>query len=240
MTRKADSLGFYATPEHDCSYLPGQKAITLFADPNYPKNRKLYSALASIGFRRSGEHVYQPYCKDCSACVPIRIPVHDFRPSRNQKRNWKRNRDLTCTIRNAEFSPEHFQLYKKYISSRHPGGGMDNPSEAGYMEFLTASWTDSRFIEFRHGTQLVAVAVIDVMENALSAVYTWFDPEQSDRSPGRYSVLYEIELARQYGYSWLYLGYWINQCDKMKYKNEYRPHEYYINNEWVRSSDKNP
>ncbi len=232
MTRKADSLGFYATPEHDCSYLSGQKAITLFADPNYPKNKALYTALASIGFRRSGEHVYQPYCRDCSACVPIRIPVAGFRPNRNQRRTWNRNLDLSCYIRHAEYNEEHFRLYKKYIGSRHPGGGMDNPSKSSYMEFLTSSWTDSRFIEFRHEDTLIAVAVIDLMENALSAVYTFFDPEQSDRSPGRYAVLYEIELAKRYGYTWLYLGYWIDGCDKMKYKNEYRPHEYYIDNEW--------
>jgi len=238
MTRKADNLGFYATPEHDCAYLPNQKAITLFADPNYPKNKTLYSALASIGFRRSGEHVYQPYCKKCSACVPIRIPVQEFRPSRNQKRNWNRNRDLICTIKPAKFSEEHFQLYQRYIVNRHPGGGMDNPSVTSYMEFLTASWTDSRFIEFRCEDNLVAVAVIDVMDNALSAVYTFFDPEQASRSPGRYAILYEIELARQYGYSWLYLGYWINQCGKMSYKNEYRPYECYIKNEWVHYCNK--
>ncbi|MCG8324178.1 MAG: arginyltransferase [Thiotrichales bacterium] len=240
MTRKADSLGFYATPEHDCSYLPDKKAITLFADPNYPKNKMLYSALASIGFRRSGEHVYQPYCQECNACVPIRIPVADFRPNRNQKRNWKRNSDLACTIMDAKFNDEHFQLYRKYISSRHPGGGMDNPSRENYMEFLTSSWTDSRFMEFRHTGDLLAVAVIDVMDNAISAVYTFFDPQQAARSLGRYAVLYEIQLAREYGYAWLYLGYWINECDKMNYKNEFRPHECYTNNEWIRSAEKSP
>lgn len=238
MSKQSDSLGFYATPEHACSYLAGQQATTLFADPDYPKNKKIYTALASIGFRRSGEHVYQPYCRNCSACIPIRIPVSTFTPDRNQKRTWKRNRDLNCYIREAAFDPEHFQLYKKYIDTRHAGGGMDNPDEKSYMEFLSASWTDTRFIEFRHEGKLVAVAVIDLMENALSAVYTWFDPSCSSRSLGRYAVLYEIELAREYSYSWLYLGYWIDQCDKMKYKNEYRPCEIYVDNNWSAQTEK--
>ena len=104
------------------------------------------------------------------------------------------------------------------------------------MEFLTASWADSRFIEFRHAGALVAVAVIDLMDNALSAVYTFFEPDQEHRSPGRFAVLYEIELARLYNYNYLYLGYWITECTKMKYKNEYRPYECYIDNEWVRAN----
>lgn len=238
MSRKPENLGFYATPEHECSYLPDRMATTLFADPEFPKTRALYSALSSIGFRRSGEHVYQPYCRNCMACIPIRIPVNDFRPSRNHRRNWKRNRDLTCHVEEPVFNDEHFALYRKYIGTRHPGGGMDNPSPDTYMEFLTASWADTRFVEFRHDGKLLAVAVLDMMQDALSAVYTFYDPDESARSPGRYAILYEIELARTYRYNWLYLGYWIDECDKMRYKAEYRPHERYVGNQWVRSDNR--
>jgi len=234
MSKEPESLGFYATPEHECSYLPGRKATTLFADPDFPKNRVLYSSLAGIGFRRSGEHVYQPYCRNCTACVPIRIPVRDFRANRNQRRNWKRNRDLTCHIKEALFSEEHFNLYQRYIHSRHAGGGMDNPDADNYMKFLTASWADTLFLEFRHQGALVAVSVVDMMDDALSAVYTFFEPDEYLRSPGRYAILYEIELACQYRYQWLYLGYWINECRKMNYKSEYLPNERFADNRWER------
>ncbi len=237
MSKQPEQLGFYATPEHACSYLPEQKATTLFADPNYPKNKQLYSALASIGFRRSGEHVYQPYCQRCNACVPIRLDVNRFRASRNQRRNLKLNKDLHCHVRTTAFHVEHFQLYKKYIASRHAGGGMDNPTESSYLEFLTADWADSRFLEFRCGDKLIAVAVIDLMDDALSAVYTWFDPDEAARSPGRYAILYEIGLAREYQYRWLYLGYWIGSCNKMSYKTEYKPYQCYLNNQWLESTN---
>ena len=132
MTR-VQKLGFYATPPHSCNYLPGLEAVTLFADPHFPKNTRLYSALADCGFRRSGEHLYIPHCSACTRCVPVRIPVDEFMPSRNQQRTLRRNRALTINRMPAEFDPEHFALYKRYLDSRHPGGGMDDPTPANYV-----------------------------------------------------------------------------------------------------------
>ena len=228
-------LGFYATPPHACNYLPDREAVTLFADPRFPKNSRLYSALADCGFRRSGEHLYTPHCDSCASCIPVRVPVNEFKRSRNQARNWKGNADLLVKQLPAEFSEEHFALYQRYLKFRHPDGGMDNPTPDSYMEFLTASWADTFFLEIRLGKTLVAVAVTDIMDNALSAIYTFFDPELEKRSLGRYAILYQIEQSRQRGFSWLYLGYWIKRCRKMSYKAEYQPLEYYVNNQWTRN-----
>ncbi len=235
----AQKLSFYATPPHDCNYLPYQAAITLFADPRFPKNSRLYSALADCGFRRSGEHLYIPHCDHCTSCIPVRVPVREFRPSRNQKRSWKQNQDLLINKREPVFNAEHYALYEKYLQCRHVGGGMDNPSPDTYMQFLTATWTETVFYEMRlhKDNTLVAVAVVDIMDNALSAVYTFFDPDYAYRSLGRFAVLFQIEEARKRGLRSLYLGYWIEDCKKMRYKNEYQPLEYYLHNDWFRDPE---
>ena len=227
-------LSFYATPPHSCSYLDGRESVTLFADPRYPKSNALYAALSERGFRRSGEHLYQPHCPECSACVPIRVPVAEFRPRRQQRRTWRQNQDLKVEIKPPVFEEGHFELYSRYIAARHPGGGMDNPTPDNYMNFLTASWSDTMFIEFSRDDHLVAVAVTDQMPNALSAVYTFFDPDCSHRSLGRHAILYQIALAQETGRDWLYLGYWIESCRKMSYKTEYQPLEYYRHGGWCR------
>ena len=233
MTR-VQKLGFYATPPHSCNYLAGQEAVTLFADPHFPKNTRLYSALADCGFRRSGEHLYIPHCSACTRCVPVRIPVNEFIASRNQQRTLRRNRGLTINRTPAEFDPEHFALYKRYLISRHPGGGMDDPTHENYIEFLIASWTETYFYEMREADKLICIAAVDYMDDALSAVYTFFDPDYARYSPGKFSILFEIAEARRTGRKWLYLGYWIEGCNKMEYKNEYQPMEFYIDNQWQR------
>ena len=234
---KPQKLGFYATPPHECNYLPGREAITLFADPHFPKNSRLYSALADCGFRRSGEHLYVPHCSSCTKCIPVRIPVGEFAASRNQLRTWRRNRELSINRMPAEYDQEHFDLYRHYLAGRHTGGGMDNPSESNYMEFLTSSWSDTYFYEMRLEGKLLCVAVVDYMENAMSAVYTFFDPDYTRNSLGRFAILFELEEARKLGMDWLYLGYWIEGCGKMEYKSEYKPLEFFIDNLWQRNPE---
>jgi len=238
MTRpsRSLSLAFYSTPRYACSYVPGRDAVTLFADPSIHKTPQLYATLSAFGFRRSGEHLYRPRCPHCSACIPVRIPVADFRPNRVQRRTWQRNRDLRISRLPAGFEPEHFQLYARYLRHRHPGGGMDNPTVESYMDFLTATWSETMFYEFRLRDRLIAVAVVDQLPEALSAVYTFFDPDCAARSPGRHAVLHQIELARASGLRWVYLGYWIRDCRKMRYKDEYQPLEYYVDGHWTRHS----
>jgi arginine-tRNA-protein transferase len=231
---REQKLGFYATPPHSCNYLPGREAVTLFADPHFPKNNRLYAALADCGFRRSGEHLYIPHCTACARCVPVRIPVAEFTPTRNQLRTLRRNRALSIHRLPAEFDREHYDLYRRYLAGRHHGGGMDNPTPGNYNEFLIASWTETYFYEMRAGDRLLCVAAVDYMDNALSAVYTFFDPDYARFSPGKFAILFEIAEARRLGKQWLYLGYWIEGCNKMEYKSEYRPMEFYINNAWQR------
>lgn len=239
MTRPSRSLNlaFYSTPPFACSYLPERQAVTLFADPSIPKSPEVYALLSSYGFRRSGEHLYRPRCPRCSACVPVRVPVADFRPSRSQRRTLRANADLTIVSTPARLDEEHFRLYCRYLAARHPGGGMDNPTPESYMDFLTATWSDTEFFEMRLHERLVGVAVVDGMRQALSAVYTFFDPELPQRSLGRLAILTEIDAARERGLRWLYLGYWIRQCRKMAYKDEYQPLEYYLEGHWTRQCD---
>lgn len=223
--RQLNGLAFYASRPLPCSYLPERETVNLFTDPDAPMSMAIYSRLADFGFRRSGSHVYRPRCPGCQACVPARVPVRAFSPNRSQRRCKQRNADLAITARPAAYDEEAFTLYRRYIASRHAGGGMDDPQPDQYLSFLTSGWAESLFVEYRlHGT-LLAVSVLDVLEQGLSAVYTFFDPEQTDRSLGRLAVLWAIDEARRRGLGWLYLGYWIADCRKMQYKQEYRPLE---------------
>ena len=225
-------LLLYATPSHECSYLPGNDATTLFVDPEFPKDSAVYSLLSRNGFRRSGEHVYRPNCHDCVACVPVRVPVESFRPRRSQRRALRANRDLRIVPRESTFSEEHFLLYNAYLSARHPDGGMDNPTRKQYREFLLSSWADTMLYEFRLGPQLVAVTVVDYLTDGLSAVYTFFHPDFSSRGIGTFSILWQIEETRRLGLQWLYLGYWIANAPKMLYKQEFQPQERFVDGRW--------
>lgn len=228
-------LSFYATPPHDCSYLPEREAITVFADPNHPKDTRLYGALSSHGFRRSGKHIYRPQCPGCDACIPVRLPIREFHPRRRHRRTWKANSDLTIEAKEPLFDQEHFELYRRYLATRHPGGSMDNPSEGQYMEFLTSPWSETTFYELRlPGGKLAAVAVADRVEDGLSAVYTFFDPALQQRSLGIYAILLEISEAERQGLELLYLGYWIRETAKMSYKADFQPLEYLQGGGWMR------
>lgn len=222
----------YATPPHECSYLTRRQATTAFIDPHFPKDMPLYENLSQYGFRRSGEHLYRPDCHDCKACIPVRIPIADFQTRRVQKRIWKKNQDLVIIPQPSIFKQQHFDLYCHYISSRHHGGGMDDPTPENYIQFLSSQWSETIFYEFFLEQQLVAVAVVDQFDEALSAVYTFFSPEYEQRSLGSFAILWQIEQAKQLNLKWLYLGYWIKECHKMSYKTDYQPLEYYQYGTW--------
>ena len=226
-------LAFYQSQEHACSYLEGRTAASLFADPTARMTNTMYSRLAEYGFRRSGSHIYRPSCPDCTDCIPTRIPVRDFHENRTQLRVRRRNADLHVNPVAPQYHEAHFQLYRRYIATRHPGGGMDDPDPRKYLEFLTCAWSDTRFYEFHCDRQLLAVAVVDHLEDALSAVYTFYDPEQSKRSLGTYAILWEIELAQRLRLPWLFLGYWIKDCPKMAYKGRIRPLQIWRNGLWL-------
>lgn len=227
-----NELRFYVTMPRGCSYLDDEQAVSVFADPSAILNQSIYNQLAAAGFRRSGSDLYRPGCPDCSACIPLRIPVDTFSPSRSQRRTRKRNRNIDCKILPAAFRYDHYALYKDYLQSRHPDGGMLDSDQHQYMEFLTSYWCKTRFIEFRENGKLLAVAVTDYLDTALSAVYTFFDPDERQRSLGTFAILYQLDLAKRLGSSWLYLGYWIDACPAMRYKADFHPCELFSDGRW--------
>ena len=226
-------LRFFATPSHDCSYIEDQQATTIFADPAANIDTALYSALSSIGFRRSGNHIYRPRCQNCKAWISVRIPVRAFHMNRRQRRIWRRNQDLLVSQRPPSLTTEYYDLYERYIADRHADGDMYPPGVEQFRSFLVDGRGEAAFYEFREADRLVAVAVADELEDGLSAIYTFFDPEDSKRSLGVHAVLTLVEVAAQRGLDNLYLGYWIKQCAKMNYKTDYRPLELFVNNRWV-------
>lgn len=227
-------LKVYTTYPHSCSYLSDQEATTLFVDPRQPVDKALYSKLSLLGFRRSGHHIYRPHCTHCEACIPARIPVAEFQPKRAQSRCWKRNQDLIVR-RSADLRDDAaFELYRRYIELRHSDGDMYPPDREQYESFLNDAWDCTHYYRFYdRDLSLIALAVVDELQDGLSAIYTFFDPAADRRSLGSYAILWQIEKARELGLEYLYLGYWIRDCQKMAYKSDYRPLELYVNNRWT-------
>lgn len=229
-------LRFFTTPAHDCSYLEDRQAITLFADPLARIDKDLYSALSAAGFRRSGNHIYRPYCQTCTACIPVRIPVSKFEPRRRHRRVLKNNEEIIVNRCKPELTEEYFALYNAYITERHSDGDMYPASRDQFQSFLVEGRPEAWFYEFRDSENLLAVAVADELNNGLSAIYTFFDPAKQAGAPGVFAILWLIEETRRCGLEHLYLGYWIKQCQKMSYKMDYKPIELYVNNHWLELS----
>lgn len=234
MSGLRQNLALFLTPGRPCAYLPGREESVLFADPRVPMTGDLYASLLAKGFRRAGRFVYRPACDQCQACVPLRLPVRGFTPNRAQRRNLARNADLRLHDRPALFDEEHFALYAAYLRHRHPGGGMaEHLSPESYADFLIQPWGgETRLLELRLGDRLLALAVTDRLPRALSAVYTFFDPEPRERGLGVQAILRQIGLARDLGLDHLYLGYWIRDCRKMAYKEQYRPLQALLGRVW--------
>ncbi|MGY6276437.1 arginyltransferase [Methylomonas sp. MgM2] len=232
------SVPLWLTQEHQCSYFDNRLSRSAVVHPEFEMDTKLYSQLITQGFRRSGDQVYKPYCNACLACVPTRIPVKQFQPNRAQKRCLKRNSETAVIIKPAGFDHEHFDLYQRYQRARHKEKDEAvSCSRGDYIRFLASHWCNTWFVEFSVANRLMAVAVVDVLENALSAVYTFFDPEFNRYSPGVYAVLWQIEQAKRRRLDYVYLGFWIKECRKMSYKIQYQPLEGLIADKWQTISE---
>lgn len=233
MNGEETRLQLYLSPTHRCSYLPERSASTLFVDPATSLNPNIYGQLLQQGFRRSSNHVYRPHCEACTACQSARLPVKQFKPRRSQRRIQQRNdRDIRIRVLSADFQQEHFELYQRYTTGRHPDGEMANMDQQQYLEFLTSHWCNTEFLEFRLEGNLVALAVTDRVPDGLSAVYTFFDPDLATRALGVYAILSQIRRAQECGLQWMYLGYWIKECPKMSYKTDYRPLQLFADGDW--------
>lgn len=230
-------LQFYVTTAYPCGYLPKKLAQSLIATPQNLVDGPVYSGLIQQGFRRSGKFAYRPHCEHCHACVSVRLPVNAFQMTRSQQRALKKHADLQVTIREASYDAEHFALYQAYQQQRHhpdPAHATEQADDAAqYQQFLCQSNVESIMVEFRDGQgTLKMVSVIDIVMDGLSAVYTFYDA--SDKaSYGTYSILWQINWAKQLELPYLYLGYWIADSQKMAYKQQFQPQEKLLDGEWV-------
>jgi leucyl-tRNA---protein transferase len=231
-------LQFYATAPYPCSYLPDKIARSQVATPSHLIHADLYGELVNTGFRRSGLYTYRPYCDECSACTATRIPVKHFAPNRSQKRSWKKHAGLDIRVLNLGYQEEHFELYQRYQNERHAGGDMDQDDQDQYMQFLLQSRVNSRIVEFRDGPsdlnpgRLRMVSMIDILDQGISSVYTFFDTSNTSASYGSFSILWQIQQALELDLPYLYLGYYIENSEKMSYKAKFQPIEGLIDDHW--------
>ncbi|MES2772357.1 MAG: arginyltransferase [Pseudomonadota bacterium] len=255
-----DEVPLYHTKAYPCSYLSEQQARSQIVLQSQRMSKDRYSQLVQNGFRRSGNITYRPACDHCQACIPVRIPVAQFQPTRSQRRSSKTHQNLLAQEQALRFSAHHYQLYQRYQRARHAGNGMDLDEPEQYRQSLLLSQIDTRLVEFsehadededeqlgqntnpdarQHRAQqkhtppriVRMVSIIDVLNDGLSSVYTFFDPDYPG-SLGTYNILWQIEQCRLHQLPYLYLGYWVEHSQKMAYKAKFQTIEGLIEGRW--------
>ncbi|WP_057831246.1 arginyltransferase [Colwellia sp. TT2012] len=224
-----------------CNYLPDKEERLLIAVDERLANSESYAWLMTQGFRRSGEQSYRPHCPHCNACQSIRVLSQEFSPSKSQRRSKKRNNHFIIK-QSSQLKDSYYPLFEAYINTFHQEGSMYPASFEQYQGFLSCNLTQQLFIETwapaneQEQEKLVCVAVTDVLSNALSAVYTFYHPEYKAHGLGVFSILTQLNFCREMSLPYLYLGYQIDDCQKMNYKDRYFPFERFINGQWQLNS----
>ncbi|MBL6597566.1 MAG: arginyltransferase [Alphaproteobacteria bacterium] len=227
-------LVFFHTLPMPCPYLPERIERRLVADISSRRGRSSHDALARAGFRRTQHLCYRPACPSCKACLPIRVRARDFEWTRSFRRTLNRNRDLTGSWQEARATPEQFALFKHYQTSRHAEGEMGLMDYVDFGDMIERSPIDSRLIEYQRDGDgaLVGVMLVDVQDDGLSAVYSFFSADEPDRGLGSYMVLDLVRRALDQGLDYVYLGYWIAETRKMSYKARFKPAEVLLDTGW--------
>ncbi len=234
-------MRFGITHPATCSYLADQQEQLLVFAEEETSLAQRYAQLIQAGFRRSGEQIYRPHCPLCQACESIRLPVAEFRPSRSQRRLLKKNAALRSVFTRTP-TTDYYPLYARYIRERHADGSMYPPSPEQFNGFIHCSWNPPAFVEAYDGETLIAVAVCDVLDDsvnrAMSALYTFFNPDYTQASLGIWMILQQLQHAQKQQMNYVYLGYQIDSCQKMAYKADFLPHERFQHHRWHRVDKK--
>jgi arginyl-tRNA--protein-N-Asp/Glu arginylyltransferase len=235
----SEIVKFGVTQPFACSYLPDRQEQLLVYIPEQEQHAQSYSKLIQAGFRRSGDQIYRPHCAQCNKCESIRVQVEHFKASKSQKRILNKNADLTCRM--VEYGSDYFiaqrdnyySLYSDYITERHQDGSMYPPEEKQFNDFIHSQWQSPLLLEAKLDDEVIAVAVTDKTESGFSAFYTFFNPHIAPRSLGTFMILQQIEFCQTFNLPYLYLGYQIDECRKMNYKNAFSPNQRFNGEFWV-------
>ena len=223
-----------ATPLRPCPYLPGRQERSIVTPLSGPRAGAAYDEMLRGGFRRSHLAAYRPACPDCRACVSARVRAGAFTPSRSLRRVVARNAGVALAVMPALARPDHYALFRRYLDARHPDGAMAGMGREGYAALVEESAVETRLAEFRTPDgRLYGVCVFDVVADGLSAVYSFYEPARIKDSPGSYMILRLVGETRARALPYLYLGYWIDGCDKMDYKARFRPLEVHGADGWT-------
>jgi arginine-tRNA-protein transferase len=224
---------FFVTQPMPCPYLPGRVERRIVTELSGAGATEFHDTLSRAGFRRSHGLVYAPSCPGCRACLAVRTVVDEFRPSASQRRILRANRDLTASVKAPRATAEQYELFATYQRSRHFDGDMASMDFYDYQALVEETPVESSVVELRdRAGKLISACLVDHMSDGVSAVYSFFDPDESRRSPGTHLVLWLIEQSKAKGLPYVYLGYWIGGSPKMSYKSKFRPLEYYGNGSW--------
>lgn len=228
----SDDFKFGVTQAFQCNYLPEKEERLLVAVDERLHNSEKYSWLMANGFRRSSDQIYRPHCINCNACKSLRVITPKFSPSKSQKRLLNKNKDFVIKI-SKQPKDNYYPLYENYINTIHADGSMFPATVSQYESFTKSSVSEQIFVETWDNDKLISVAVTDVLTDALSAVYTFYHPDYKNRGLGVFSILNQINLSVSFSKQYLYLGYQIDECQKMNYKNKYFPYQELVNNHWI-------